>query len=480
MVGKGEYELIYTYAQHSYEDSEKESIQKIRAIVATMYSEKKIIPKFFTQTFGCQQNVNDTEKIDGMLYEMGFEPTNNKENADIIIYNTCAVREHAEQRVFGKIGELVRYKKNNPNLIIGICGCMMQQNHIVEEIRKKYRHVDMVFGTSAIYRLPTNLYTVISRKERVFDTELKTDVIEDVPIRRTGKLSAWVSIMYGCDNFCSYCIVPYTRGRERSRHPQVILTEIRELVNAGYKEITLLGQNVNSYGKGTSWGYNFSKLLREADAIPGNFRIRFMTSHPKDATEELIDTIASSKKICHQLHLPFQSGNDRILEKMNRRYTRSDYLRLIEYAKEKIPDIVITSDVIVGFPTESEEEFEDTLSLIEEVGFGGLFTFIYSVRKGTPAEKMLQVPDEIKKKRFEKLIRLQTDMSYDFNSKYVGKTFTVLCEEKAGNKTGFFTGRTDGGIIVNFSGENISTGQFYNVNITKALNWALFGNTVNN
>ena len=471
--------MIDKFSYNSYEYIEKESIRKICAFTESEYSETSRKLKFFTQTFGCQQNVSDTEKIDGMLEQMGFECTSNIEDADIIIYNTCAVREHAEQRVFGKIGELVQYKRKNPDLIIGICGCMMQQEYIVDDIRKKYRHINMVFGTSAIYRLPSNLCKVIFSGERVFDIELTPDVTEDVPIRRTSKFSAWVSVMYGCNNFCSYCIVPYTRGREKSRHPQIVLNEIRHLINDGYKEITLLGQNVNSYGNGTDWGYNFSRLLREISEIPGDFRIRFMTSHPKDATKELIDTIASSGKICNHLHLPFQSGNNRILKSMNRRYTRESYLDLINYAKEKIPDVVITSDVIVGFPTETDDEFEDTISLINEVNFGGLFTFIYSIRKGTPAEKMVQVPDEDKKRRFERLIKLQTEKSFEFNSKYLNQTLRVLCEGKTENKENTYIGRTEGGIIVNFCGENISAGEFYDIEITKTLNWALFGNTVN-
>ena len=467
------------FLYNSYEYIERESVKKVSAYTESEYSDSNIRKKFFTQTFGCQQNVSDTEKIDGMLVQMGFEPTDNKEDADIIIYNTCAVREHAEQRVFGKIGELVQYKRKNPNLIIGICGCMMQQEYIVDEIRKKYKHINMVFGTSAIYRLPTNLCKVIFEGERVFDIELTPEVTEEVPIRRTSKFSAWVSVMYGCNNFCSYCIVPYTRGREKSRHPQIVLNEVRQLINSGYKEITLLGQNVNSYGNGTDWGYNFSRLLREISEIPGDFRIRFMTSHPKDATKELIDTIASSDKICNHLHLPFQSGNNRVLKSMNRRYTRESYLELINYAKEKIPDVVITSDVIVGFPTETDEEFEDTISLINEVGFGGLFTFIYSIRKGTPAEKMVQVPDEDKKRRFERLVQYQTEKSFEFNSKYLNKTVRVLCDGKSENKENTYTGRTEGGIIVNFCGENILPGEFYDIEITKTLNWALFGNIVN-
>ena len=470
--------MIDKFSYNSYENIEREAIQKVSAYTELIYTETSYRKKFFTQTFGCQQNVSDTEKIDGMLEQMGFEKTSDKDVADIVIYNTCAVREHAEQRVFGKIGELVGYKRKNPNLIIGICGCMMQQEYIVDEIRKKYKHINMVFGTSAIYRLPSNLCKVLFDKERVFDIELTPEVTEDVPVKRTSKFSAWVSIMYGCNNFCSYCIVPYTRGREKSRNPQIILNEVRHLVNNGYKEITLLGQNVNSYANGTDWGYNFSRLLREISEIPGDFRIRFMTSHPKDATKELIDTIASSDKICNQLHLPVQSGNNRILKSMNRRYTRESYLDLINYAKEKIPDVVITSDVIVGFPTETDEEFEDTISLINEVEFGGLFTFIYSIRKGTPAEKMIQVSEEDKKRRFERLIKLQTENSFKFNSKYLNKSVKVLCEGKSENKENTYTGRTEGGIIVNFCGEDITPGEFYNIEITKTLNWALFGNIV--
>ena len=470
--------MIDKFSYNSYEHIEREAIQKVSAYTELIYTETSYRKKFFTQTFGCQQNVSDTEKIDGMLEQMGFEKTSDKDEADIVIYNTCAVREHAEQRVFGKIGELVGYKRKNPNLIIGICGCMMQQEYIIDEIRKKYKHINMVFGTSAIYRLPSNLCKVLFDKERVFDIELTPEVTEDVPVKRTSKFSAWVSIMYGCNNFCSYCIVPYTRGREKSRNPQIILNEVCHLVNNGYKEITLLGQNVNSYANGTDWGYNFSRLLREISEIPGDFRIRFMTSHPKDATKELIDTIASSDKICNQLHLPVQSGNNRILKSMNRRYTRESYLDLINYAKEKIPDVVITSDVIVGFPTETDAEFEDTISLINEVEFGGLFTFIYSIRKGTPAEKMIQVSEEDKKRRFERLIKLQTENSFKFNSKYLNKSVKVLCEGKSENKENTYTGRTEGGIIVNFCGEDITPGEFYNIEITKTLNWALFGNIV--
>lgn len=467
-------------SSNSYEYIQRGYIDSVRNIVSERKLELGNELKFFTQTFGCQQNVSDTEKIDGMLEEMGFIKTEDKADADVIIYNTCAVREHAEQKVFGKIGELVQYKRKKPSLIIGLCGCMMQHGDVADTIKKKYGHVDIVFGTAALYRLPQNLYKVMSLPgTRVSDTDISvTDITENVPVRRTSGYSAWVSIMYGCDNFCSYCIVPYVRGRERSRDPETVVTEIKSLVDDGYKEITLLGQNVNSYCRSREDGYNFSSLLRDIDRIPGDFRIRFMTSHPKDATHELIDTMASGKNICHHLHLPFQSGNDRILKAMNRKYTRDEYLSLINYAKSRIPDVVITSDVIVGFPTETDSEFDDTISLINEVGFGGLYTFIYSPRSGTPAAKMEQVSEEAKKERFERLVKLQTESSFAFNLRYVGKTIRVLCEGLSEGKSGIYTGRTDGGIIVNFTGDGIREGSFTDVEIDKALNWAIFGKAV--
>jgi len=452
----------------------KEYSDKIRAITSSAKSPMK----YFTLAFGCQQNVSDGEKIDGVLEDLGFTKTDDRNNADVIIYNTCAIRDHAEQKVFGTIGSLVHLKRQKPNLVIGFCGCMMQQKSVVEELRKKYKHVNLVFGTNGIYRLPENLYKAMTTDECVYDvTENDISIAEDVPVRRDSSYKAWVSIMYGCNNFCSYCIVPYVRGRERSREPVAIISEVEGLVKNGYKDITLLGQNVNSYCKDNS-EWNFAKLLREVNKIPGDFRIRFMSSHPKDATFELFDTIAECEKVSRHLHLPFQSGSNRILELMNRRYTREKYTELIKYAKEKIPDLVLTSDVIVGFPTETDEDFEDTLTLVNEIDFQGLYTFIYSIRPGTPAAKMMQVDDKIKHERFERLVQLQTDKATTYNSTFIGKTVKVLSEGYTDDTHNVMTGRTDGNVIVNFTPKEAKEGTFSEIQIDKALNWAIFGKEI--
>ncbi|MDF2685814.1 MAG: tRNA-i(6)A37 methylthiotransferase, partial [Clostridia bacterium] len=403
----------------------------------------------------------------------------------VIIYNTCAVREHAEQKVFGNIGALVQIKREKPSLIIGLCGCMMQQEHIVNEIASKYKHVNLIFGTHALYRFPENLYKSLTNKiddkKQIIDTPQNDGVItEDLPIKREDKLKAWVSIMSGCNNFCSYCIVPYVRGRERSRKPEAVLKEIRELIDNGYKEITLLGQNVNSYCKDLDINYDFSDLLFDINNINGDFRVRFMTSHPKDANKKLFDTIASCSKICKHIHLPFQSGSDRVLSLMNRQYTAEEYLSLIEYARKKIPTVTFTSDVIVGFPTETEEDFEQTISLIKKVGFNGLYTFIYSPRKNTPAEKMEdQISKEDKSRRFQKLLKIQNDIAEKGNSEYVGHAVRVLVDGYAENSDNkIMTGRTDNNIIVNFPAIENKLYMYTDVCIDKALNWALFGKIV--
>ena len=348
-------------------------------------------PMALVRTYGCQQNVADSEKLRGQLQEMGFAFTEQEEEADLILFNTCAVRENAEFRVYGNVGNLKALKRQKPSLIIGVCGCMMEQEHVAEKIRQSYPYVSLVFGTHVVHKLPELLYQTLTSGKRVFsrgdDSEDKT-IVEGLPIHRDRDIRAWLTVMYGCDNFCSYCVVPHVRGRERSRTPEAVEAEFRALVQAGYKEIVLLGQNVNSYGKTLEHPISFSELLRRLDAIPGDHRLRFMTSHPKDATKELIDTMAESEHICHSLHLPFQSGNDRVLKEMNRKYTRERYLELIQYAREKMPDISFSSDIIVGFPGETYEEFLDTVSLVEEVGFTSLFTFIYSPRVGTRAAKM--------------------------------------------------------------------------------------------
>jgi len=457
-----------------------EYIKKVRCITHELEMQRNSKPTYFTHTFGCQQNESDTEKINGMLSDMGFKQTDIREEADVIIYNTCAVREHAEQRVFGTIGSLVGLKRERPSVVVGFCGCMMQRQEVSEELRKKYKHVNLVFGTHALGRFPENLYKALTTKERIFDVEeTKEKIIEDIPVKRGNDFKAWVSVMYGCNNFCSYCIVPYVRGRERSRDPQRIIDEVESLVKDGYKDITLLGQNVNSFCSDSDSDWNFSKLLRRLNEIDGDFRIRFMTSHPKDATKELIDTIADCDKVCKHLHLPFQSGSNRVLELMNRRYTREKYKALEEYAKSKIPNLVLTSDVIVGFPTETDEDFEQTMSLVDEIGFQGLYTFIYSIRKGTPAAQMEQIDDKIKHERFDRLCELQTKKAFEFNEKFIGKTVRVLVEGYTGEDKSNQTGRTDGNIIVNFPDCGAAPGTFKDVLIEKALNWAIFGQAIN-
>ena len=459
--------------------SQNEYIDKLRGLTYSYFAEKGIKPKYYSCTFGCQQNESDTEKINGMLSDMGYEQTDCREDADIILYNTCAVRDHAEQRVLGTIGSLVGIKREKPNGKVCFCGCMMQRPEVSEEIRKKYKHIDLVFGPQAIGRFPENLYKAISSGERIFDVKNEDgSIVEEIPVKRASDYKAWVSVMYGCNNFCSYCIVPYVRGRERSRSPETIFSEVESLVASGYKDITLLGQNVNSYGNDSNSGWSFAQLLRKINEINGDFRIRFMTSHPKDATKELIDTVAECDKVCKHIHLPFQSGSDRILALMNRKYSREKYIGLVNYARSVIPELVLTSDVIVGFPTETEEDFLETLSLVNDLDFQGLYTFIYSVRNGTPAAKMEQIEDSIKHERFKRLCDLQNNKSTEFNKRYIGKTVKVLVDGYMGNNDSMMTGRTDGNVIVNFPSCNVNPGSFLDVEIDRALNWAVFGNAI--
>ena len=370
-------------------------------------------PKAFVHTYGCQGNVADSEHIKGMLIEMGYELCDTVDEADLILYNTCAIREHAEDRVFGNVGALKKLKAQNPNLIIALCGCMMQQSHIAEKIKKSYPFVSLVFGTHVVHRLPELLSRVFNEKKRVFCIAESDGVIaEGLPYSRDSGENAWISIMYGCNNFCSYCIVPHVRGRERSRNPEVILEEAKQLIGEGYKKITLLGQNVNSYGKGCDFNVNFAQLIKQLDAIEGDFTFDFMTSHPRDCSFGLLDTLAQSKHFCGHLHLPVQSGNNRILKEMNRHYTREHYLELVNYAKHNIKNLDLTTDIIVGFPGETYEEFLDTVSLVKEVEYGSMFTFIYSARKGTPAAEM---PDPFSKdektKWFMELLRVQEEIA---------------------------------------------------------------------
>lgn len=439
--------------------------------VARLLGDKR--PKAYTHTFGCQQNEADTERIRGMLSEMGYEMTDTPDEADFILFNTCAVREHAEDRAFGNVGALRHLKKERPGIVIAMCGCMAQQEKNVEKIKKSYPQVNLLFGTHALWRFPSLLYRVLTEKKRVFDIGGEDDIAEGLPVLRAKGAKAWLSIMYGCNNFCTYCIVPHVRGRERSRMPEDIIREVAGMIAAGYKDITLLGQNVNSYGKDLGLGVDFADLLKTLSELPGDFILRFMTSHPKDASKKLFDTMAASPKIAKHIHLPFQAGNDRVLKAMNRSYTSGQYLELVDYARKVMPDIVLTSDVIVGFPGETDEEFEDTLRLVERVRYDALFTFIFSPRSGTPAAEM---PDpftrEQKQKRFDRLLELQNRISQEKHSAYVGKTMRVLVDGVDGDQ---LTARTDGGRLVRMPGDPQIVGSFRQVRIVDSTTWSLVG-----
>ena len=434
-------------------------------------------PLAMVDTYGCQQNEADSEKLRGYLSEMGYSFTQDEFQADVIVVNTCAVREHAEMRVLGNVGALNHTKKNKPGQIIAVCGCMVQQEHMAEKIKKSYPVVDLVFGPHELWRFPELMQQVMTKHKRVFATA-KSDgaVAEGIPLRRDGSVKAWLSIMYGCNNFCTYCVVPYVRGRERSRLPEDVVAEARQLVAEGYKDITLLGQNVNSYGRDLESDTDFSDLLRMINGIPGDFILRFMTSHPKDATEKLFKTMAECEKCAHHIHLPVQSGNDHILKLMNRNYTREKYLSQVATARRYMPDIVITTDIIVGFPNETEEEFEDTISLCEEVRFDAMFTFIYSKRVGTPAASM---PDPYtradKQKHFDRLMDVSNRISGEKHKEYEGKTVRVLVDGETGREEYNLSSRTNGGRLVHLRGDKSLIGQFVNVKIVSSNTWALYG-----
>ena len=438
-------------------------------------------PKAFTQTFGCQQNEADTQRIAGMLDEMGYEKTDRTEDADVIVINTCAVREHAESRALGNVGALSHLKKARPEVTICLCGCMVQQEHMPDKIKKSYPQVDLVFGTHALWRFPELLYRRLTGDKRVFDTsgDAAGYIAEGLPVLRDGGTKAWLSIMYGCNNFCTYCIVPYVRGRERSREPQAVLEEFRSLVQAGYKEITLLGQNVNSYGKGLAEPIDFADLLELLCQTPGDYKVRFMTSHPKDASHKLFDTMAACDKVAKQLHLPFQSGSDTVLKRMNRGYTAEHYRELIAYARSKMPDITLSSDIIVGFPGETEEDFEKTRTLVAEVGFDMLYTFLYSKRSGTPAAEM---PDDtthaVKQARFERLLKTQDETVQARQDAYQGKRLRVLVDGTSKGTEYPLTARTEGGLLVCCAGDDLKIGEFADVVIEKTSLRCLFGRSV--
>lgn len=440
-------------------------INSVKEIVKNKYDKP---PLAMVVPYGCQQNVSDSERIKGMLYEMGFEFTDNAEEADLMLYKTCAVREHAEDRVFGNIGALKHYKRRKPELIIGLCGCMVQQDAVAERFKKSYPYVDLLFGTHVEHRLPEFLHRLYTKKGRVFEIDdTEHEIVEGLPVKRDGTFKGWLPIMHGCNNFCTYCIVPYVRGREHSRSYMEIIAEAKEMINAGFKDITLLGQNVNSYRSPDNMPngeeVDFPKLLRMMNDIPGDFRIRFMTSHPKDCSDELLYSMSECEKVAKHLHLPFQSGNDRVLKIMNRRYTREKYLSRISLARKLMPDISLTSDIIVGFPGETYEEFCDTLSLVKEVGFSALFTFIYSKRNGTPAAKM---DDPVSRKDkgiwFRELLAVQDDVSKQNDIKMSGKTYRLLCDD-FGRTDGFMAGHTEGNVCLEFPGDASLLGEFVTV-----------------
>ena len=436
-------------------------------------------PLAFIRTYGCQQNVADSEKIKGMLSLSGFDFTDTPDDADFILFNTCAVREHAEDRVFGNVGALKNLKRRHPQILIALCGCMMEQQHVANRIYNSFPFVGLVFGTHSLHHFPELLYQSLVDGKRVFERGNDDQMLyEGFPVKRDGSFKGWLPIMYGCNNFCTYCIVPYVRGRERSREKDVILKEAHQMISGGFKDITLLGQNVNSYGKTLESPVSFAQLINEIDNIDGDYWLRFMTSHPKDCSKELIDVIANGKHISRHLHLPFQSGSDRILKAMNRHYDRKKYLETIAYAKKKIDGVSLTSDIIVGFPGETYDDFKQTLSLIREVEFTSLFTFIFSPRKGTPAEKLDDpISAEEKSKWFRELLDVQEEIAAKRCSQMVGQTERVLIEGVK-EKTGELNARTSGNIIVELDGDPALVGTFQNAKITKARNWILKGELI--
>ena len=441
--------------------------EKYTLRVREILKSKGKMPKYYITTFGCQQNEADSERLSGTAKNLGYQKAESMEEADLIIFNTCAVREHAELRALSKTGQLKHLKEKNKNLLIGLWGCMVSQEKRVDEIKHKYPYVDFVAGTNMLHRLPEILCDCLeNNRRRYYVDELDYSIVEGVPVERNNDIKAYVSIMYGCNNFCTYCIVPYVRGRERSRKKEDILNEVRGLVCDGYKEITLLGQNVNSYGKTLEEKCDFATLVEEICKIEGDFTLRFMTSHPKDVSDRLIEVIKNNPKVERHFHLPVQSGSTRILSEMNRKYTREGYLETVRKLRDAVPDIVLTTDIIVGFPGETAEDFEDTLSLIQEVKYDSVFSFIYSKRPGTPASEIEDsTSDEEKTERMSRLLSLHRENITAINASYVGRTVRVLCEQNA-DENGFFSGRTSGFKLVKFTSENKDIyGKYVNVKI---------------
>lgn len=434
--------------------------------------------KYCVVTYGCQMNLHESEKISGILSGMGMSAVNEPENADVVVFNTCCIRDTAERRALGNIGKMKELKKKNKNLLIVVTGCMTQQNGFAENMKERYQYVDVILGTHNISDLENQIRIRLEKKKRVaavLDTDGYIDD-ETTPVTRTSFPNAWVNINYGCNNFCTYCIVPYVRGRERSRDMKSIISECEKLINDGYKEITLLGQNVNSYGNDVpDENVNFANLLREVAKIDGKFRIRFMTSHPKDLTEDVVKAIRDNDKICNNIHLPIQAGSNSVLKNMNRRYTREHYLGLIDMIRRYLPDCGITTDIMVGFPYETEEDFLDTMDIVEKVRFSTAFTFIYSVRKGTKAAEMPQIPYEIKQNRIKRLIARQNEITEEISNDYVGNVYEILVEGMQEKKNGYVVGRTESGRLVSAKGDESMIGEFKNVKITAVKNAQLLG-----
>ena len=454
-----------------------ESIDRVKEYHQNRSVNGELPPKAYVLTFGCQQNEADSERLAGMAEAMGYEITQSPEGAELIVVNTCAIREHAEKRALSIVGQFKHLKQKDPRVVIGVCGCMVSQGHRSEQIKRSYPYVDFVFGTASIHRFPELLRRRLEGSRRLFCANGESyPVAEGIPVHRGSSYRAWVSVMYGCNNFCSYCIVPYVRGRERSREREAVVQEVRELVEQGYRDITLLGQNVNSYGKDLEEKCDFADLLAELDQIPGDYVLRFMTSHPKDAGRKLIDVMATSTHIAHQFHLPMQSGSDTVLRRMNRHYDRAQYLSIVDYMRERMPDVTITSDIIVGFPGETDEDFEDTLEMLRRVRFDMLYSFIYSPRKGTPAAEMAdQIPEAIQHERFDRLLELQKEIGMEKNQALLGKPLRVLCDGVSqGNKT-LLAGRTDGNKSAFFEGDESDTGRFVTFVADRADAFALYG-----
>lgn len=452
---------------------------KCRNLVKKFERENGRIPKACVVNFGCQMNARDSEKLAGILETIGYGQTE-EENADFVIFNTCTVRDNANQRVYGRLGELKWYKKRNPGMKIALCGCMMQEESVIEKLKKSYSFVDLIFGTHNIYKFAELLYTLLETGERVIDIWKDTDkIVEELPVERKYPFKSGINIMFGCNNFCSYCIVPYVRGRERSRKPEDILNEIRRLVKDGVSEVMLLGQNVNSYGRNLDRPVTFAQLLQETEKIQGLRRIRFMTSHPKDLSDELIDVMASSKKICRHLHLPLQSGSTRILEKMNRRYTKEQYVELVHKIRSRIPDMAITTDIIVGFPGETREDLEETMDVVRTVKFDNAFTFIYSKRTGTPAAAMEnQVPKEQVKEGFDRLLKVVQDTARSQVGRYQGNVMEALIEEVNETDAGLVTGRLSNNTIVHVPGDASMVGTYVQVSLDECHGFYYMGHCV--